>query len=129
MDGSGPWRQAAQRVLGSLIDIGRTRLELVTVELAEERLRLARRFVGAVVMLFLLAIGVLLGVAWIVLWCPPADRLATLGALAAGFLGAAAWAAWRWHRLANDAPPLLQATLAELARDRDAWLTREGRGP
>lgn len=120
----GGWGQAARQVLGSLIDIGHTRIELASVELAEERLRIARLFIGAVVTLFLLGFGLVLVVAWIVLWCEPAQRLSALGGLAALFLGAAAVAGWRWHGLSAHAPPLLHATLTELARDRDAWSNR-----
>lgn len=121
---SGGWRAAAWQVLGDLHDIGRNRIELASVELAEERLRLARRCVGAVITLFLLGLGLLLAVAWLMLWCEPAQRLALLGGLAVLCLGAAVIAAWRWYRLAADAPPLLQATLAEFARDRSAWADR-----
>jgi uncharacterized membrane protein YqjE len=120
----GGWGEAARQVLGSLVDIGHTRIELAAVELAEERLRIARLCVGAVLTLFLLGVGLLLAVAWIVLWCEPAQRLAALGGLAALFLAAAAYAAWRWRELSTDAPPLLQATLAELDRDRAAWANR-----
>jgi uncharacterized membrane protein YqjE len=113
-------RDAAQQVLADVIEIGRTRLELATVELEEERLRLARLWVGAAVTLFLLFAGLMLSAAWLVMLCPPEQRVLALGLLAAGFLAAAGFSAWRWRQLAVNRPPLLHATLAELRHDRDA---------
>jgi uncharacterized membrane protein YqjE len=110
-------RDAAQQVLADVIDIGRTRLELATVEIEEERVRLGQLLLGACVALFLLFAGVLLGAAWLVLWSPPDQRLMVLGALALGFLVAGAGAAWRWCQRAAAKPPMLHATLAELRRD------------
>jgi uncharacterized membrane protein YqjE len=117
MDATAGLRGAAQLVLADVIEIGRTRLELATVELEEERLRLARLWIGATVTLFLLFVGVVLATAWLVMWCPPEQRLLALGLLALGSLGAAAASAWRWQHMAETRPPLLQATLAELRRD------------
>jgi uncharacterized membrane protein YqjE len=117
MDATAGLRGAAQQVLADVIEIGRTRLELATVELEEERLRLARLWVGATVTLFLLFVGVVLAAAWLVMWCPPEQRLLALGVLAFAFLAGAGAAAWRWQRMVATRPPLLQATLAELRRD------------
>lgn len=113
-------REAAQLVVADVIDIGRTRLELATLELEQERLRLARLWMGAAVTLFLLFVGVVLAAAWIVLLCPPAWQATALGGLTALFLGAAALAAWRWKAEAERRPPLLHGTLAELREDEKA---------
>lgn len=120
----GGWSDAARQWMGSLIDIGRTRIDLVGVELAEERLRIARLFLGAVLTLFLLGLGILLSVGALLLWCEPAQRLAVLGGLAALFMLAAAVVGWRWQGLAAHAPPMFEATLAELQRDHQAWMER-----
>ena len=116
----GGLRDAAQQVLASLLDIGRTRLELVTVELEEERLRIAALAIRAAVTLFLLFVGTVLAAGWIVLWCEPAYRLVALGALCAAFLAAAAVSGWQWRRLARGKAPLLGATVGELREDRRA---------
>ncbi len=116
-------RDAAQQVLADVIEIGRTRLELATVELEEERLRLARLWLGAAVTLFLLFVSVLLAAAWLVWLCPPEQRLLALGGLALAFFAATGVSAWRWRRFAASRPPLLHATLAELRQDREE-LTR-----
>ena len=117
---SSGWRVAALQVLGSLIDIGRTRLELVTVELEEERLVLARLWIAAAFTLFLLFVGLVLAVGGIVLLCAPADRPAALGSLSALFLVAALAAAWQWRRLRLRRSPFLHATLGELRHDGGA---------
>jgi uncharacterized membrane protein YqjE len=111
-------RGAAQQVLATLVDIGRSRLELVTVELEEERLRLARLWVAATCTLFFAFVGLVLLAGWVVLLFDPANRLAALGALAALFIAAGIIGAWRWRRLAGRKPALLHATLAELRADR-----------
>lgn len=113
----GGLRQAAQHLLGSFVDLGRTRLELATVEIEEERLRLARMMVGAVVALFLLFVAVVLAVAWIVLLFDAGQRSAALGVLCIGFAVAAALAARHWRRLGRERPGLLHATLEELRQD------------
>jgi hypothetical protein len=70
----GGWSDAARQWMGSLIDIGRTRIDLVGVELAEERLRIARLCLGAMLTLFLLGLGILLSVGALLLWCEPAQH-------------------------------------------------------
>jgi len=110
----------ATRILGTLLDIGRTRLELATVELEEERLRIARLQVLAACALFLTFVAVVLLVAWTVLVVDAAHRPAALGVLAAAFLLAALVAGWRWRDAAANKPPLLHATLAELRNDVEA---------
>lgn len=119
--GAGPstagLRDAAQQVLATLVDIGHSRLELLTVELEEERLRLARLWVVATCTMFFGFVGVVLFAAWIVLLCDPAHRFAALGALTALFLAACVAGAWQWRRHVAQKPPLLQATLDELRND------------
>lgn len=124
----GGLRAAARQVLVNLLEIGRTRLELFVVELEEERLRLARMWIGAVVTLFLLFVGIVLASAGFVLWCAPENRLTALLVLAGVFLVAAAVSAWRWRRLAQSPSPLLNATLDELKRDQET-LSRGGTPP
>lgn len=119
-------RQAGRELLATLLDIGRTRLQLAATELEEEQLRLAGLLAGAVLMLFLLGVGTLLAAGWLVLAVEPAQRLATLGALALLFLGAALVALLRLRQRLARKPPLLQATLAELDKDHQALLARRG---
>lgn len=110
-------RGAVGRALATAVEIGATRLELASVELEEERLRLAElAFAAAGVLFFAFAALTALAVA-LVLWCPPESRplvLLCVGALAAAV---AVVCAWRWRRLRAERRPLLQATIAELQAD------------
>ncbi len=125
---AGGLRDAAQQVLGSLLDIGRGRIELATVELEEQRLHVARLFIAAAVTLFFGFVALVVLSAWIVMLCEPVDRALALGVLSALYVAATAAGAWTWHRLSTHKPPLLQATLAELRSDRAALHSR-GTGP
>lgn len=104
-------------LLGTIADGGRTRLALAATELEEERLRLAQLLLHATVALFLLGVGLVLGCLWLVWMAPPTARPWVFGAVALGFLLAAALALWRWRFLANAKPPLLHASLGELTKD------------
>jgi uncharacterized membrane protein YqjE len=110
-------RDALARMLATLLDIGRGRLELVAVEIEEERLRLVRLWMVATCTLFFAFVGVVSMAAWIVLLCEPADRATALGMLTGVFAAAGALGAWQWRRLGTQRPPLLHATLAELRKD------------
>jgi len=48
------------------------------------------------------------------------SRVAVMGGFAVAYLGLAGWLVWRVQRMLAARPPFLQATLAEIARDRDA---------
>jgi uncharacterized membrane protein YqjE len=121
-DGGG-LRDAASHVLATLLDIGRGRLELIAVEIEEERLRLARLWMVATCTLFLAFVGVVMLAGWIVLLCEPTRRVAAIGGLTAAFLAAALVAGRQWRHLAACKPPLLDATLSELRNDRAALHT------
>jgi uncharacterized membrane protein YqjE len=113
----GALRGAVDRALATVVDIGRNRLELATVELVEERLRLARLAIVAIGTLFFAFASLCAVTAAIVLVLEPADRPLALGLAAALFGAVAGLGAWRWHHLIATRPPLLQATLAELNAD------------
>ncbi len=104
-------------LLGQAAGIAATHLELWALALERELAGLARLWIHAAVTLFLLFTGTLLGVGWLVLWADPSDRLAIVGALALGFLGAAAAAAWSWRSLVRLRRPLTQ-TVTDLCRPR-----------
>lgn len=110
-----------RRIVGALLGIVHTRLELLGIELSEEKDRLlAALFVGLAAMLF-----------------------GTMALIAFTFLVAAAfWDSYRWQALAilcgvylliavvcgviarqrlRSAPLMFQATLSELEKDRDLF--------
>lgn len=110
-------RGAVGRTLATLLDIVQTRLELASVELEEERLRLGGLALAAACTLFFAFAALTAFTVALVLSCPPESRPAVLAAAGAVAVLVAAAAAWRWRHLAAARPPLLQATLAELRAD------------
>lgn len=131
-DAQGPGlREAGQQTLATALDIARTRIELLTLDLEEERLRLARLCLSALLTVLLLFIGLMLSLAWIVFLCDPAYRAWALGGLSGLFLLTALGCGVYWRQQMRQRPPLLAATLAELAKDgaalRGNW--REGAAP
>ncbi len=115
-----------RRFAATLVEAFRTRLQLASVELEEEVRSLLTAAAWVLAALFLLALGVLLGVLLVVAAFWDTHRLLVLGLLAGGFLsGGALILAVLAHR-ARNRPPFLSATLGELAKDRD--VLRGGRG-
>jgi uncharacterized membrane protein YqjE len=108
-----------RRLVDSLLGVVWTRLELLSVEVAEERLNLARMAVMALGALFCFQVGVTLAVLFFALTVGESDRITAIGIAAlvlllaglAGFL----WL-WRWLK---TRPPLFAATLSELRKDRE----------
>lgn len=113
---------SARLVLGALVDIGQTRLQLASTELEEERLRVAELLLFATAALFFLGIGIVLATMLLVLlfWDGPRLLVLTLATLLFLAIGTALAVALR-HK-ARNMPPLLATTIAELQRDRDALL-------
>lgn len=95
----------------------RTRLELLGIELKEEKAWLVRFLVIAVTALYLVTFGLLLGVAALVLFASEANRPAILGICAAVFLVAGAGAGLYVYSSSKKRHPLFQETLAVLKGD------------
>ncbi|MEI8264736.1 MAG: hypothetical protein WCI59_03205 [Betaproteobacteria bacterium] len=92
---------ALRQLLSGAAGIAATRLELVLLEIEQERLQLARLWIRAALTLFLLFTGTVLCVGGLLLWAAPEQRAAVAGALALGFLVAALVAGFSWLRLAR----------------------------
>lgn len=119
---SAAWGPAARGVAATLLDIGHTRLQLLTTEVEEEGLRVTAQAIAAAGALFAFALGIVLACVALVLLVAPPDRPLVLAGLAVACFAFGAWGVWRWQRVAAARPPLLQATLAELQKDRVALL-------
>jgi uncharacterized membrane protein YqjE len=107
------------RLLGSLLAIARTRIELLTVELELEGRRVLAVLALGFLALFAVSLGlVMAGVAVIVAFWDT-HRLAAAVAVACAWLAAAVIAglvlAWR----IRTRPRFLEGTLAQLARDSE----------
>jgi uncharacterized membrane protein YqjE len=115
--------RSAQALLATLLELARTRLELVSVESQELLARLVLMIVGAVAAVLLAALALGFGAVALVMAAPPEHRAALAGGLALVFLAAALVVAWRVRREARARP--FAATLAVLQQDGKALEPRE----
>ena len=116
----GPLRQLIASVSGLLataVDIGRTRLELLTVELREEVHRTAELLVLGLAAVLAAAAGVLFAGLAIIFAFWDTHRILAAVLVTVGFFAVAALAAVLLRARLKSRPRFLQATLAELARD------------
>lgn len=102
----------------TLVAIARTRLELLSTDLEEERAHWLTLLVSALVAVFFLGMGAVLAAFFLVVVFWDTHRLLVLGLLTAGFLAVGAAAvAFAMHR-ARTRPKPFAASLAELGKDR-----------
>ena len=105
------------RLLKTVLAIGQNRLELLLVELQEERWRFFDALLMAGVFLILMLMGLMVATATIVFLCVRADRLDLLMVLILLYLAATIVSLWRLRiRLKKWVP--FSATLAELKKDK-----------
>jgi uncharacterized membrane protein YqjE len=105
---------------GSLVEALRTRLELLSLDLEEAKLRfLSLLLLGALAFLAL-SLGTVMAAFWLVAAFWDTHRMLVMGLLTGFFLGGGLLAllilAWK----ARSGPRLFSATLEELKQDRDA---------
>jgi uncharacterized membrane protein YqjE len=124
--GDNPPPQAG--ILESLRKLGRTgvavlqnRLELLAVEVEEQKVRLVRVLVLAGAAVFLANTALLAVSVTIVMLAGERARVAVLIALSVVYVSAAAWAFLALRRELRTAPPPFQDTVAELKKDGE-WL-------
>lgn len=121
----GGLRIAVTRFAGSALALLRTRLELASVELAEERervqLRLGLLFGGVLLML----LGVMAFGAFVIVYYWENYRFAAIIGVALACFAAGLLLLKLAQNVSRGAPTPFAATLAELEKDR-AWLTGSG---
>jgi uncharacterized membrane protein YqjE len=111
-------------LVSTLVAIVQTRLELFTTELQEEVHRVAELLVWTLIALFAAGMGlVMASLAIIFVFWDTHRVLATVGVTAA-FFSLAAIALLVMRTKVRTKPPMLDATLAELAKDRDQLRSR-----
>ncbi len=105
----------------SVLSLGRIRLELLAIEEQEEKERIARMLVWAVVSSFLgcFALVFVAVFATALLWDTP-WRLATLGAVSALLVGLAVFGVLQLRRLWRAGSTLFEASIGELRADARA---------
>lgn len=113
--------ESLKRMAGTLLVILQTRIELLSNEMEEERLRVGQVLLyGSVALLFFgLAIMLLTVFVLVLFW--DSHRLLVLGGFAALFFVAGLLACNALRRVARERSKLFSTSLAELADDRD-WL-------
>jgi uncharacterized membrane protein YqjE len=109
-----------RRVVASGLEIAEVRLELLSTELEQEKLRLFDALMWAGIGLFLLAVGTVLAVGAVVLMFQEAYRLPALAVLSAVFIAVAAWLLRRARDLLRQPGGLFAGSVAELSRDRES---------
>lgn len=120
---SGLFRSLAN-LLATAIGIVQTRLELLSTELQEEVHRVAELMVWSVVALLAAGAGLfLLALVVILLFWDTHRVLAAVGVTSAFFVIAIV-AAFVLRAKLRAKPPLLDATIAELKKDRDSLLNK-----
>ncbi len=108
----------------TLLAIAHTRLELLSTELEEERVRLSSMLVWTLVALFCAGLGVVLATLFVVLALWDTHRLLALGIPAILFLLGAALAWLVVRGKARAKPRLFAASLTELSKDRKELTSR-----
>lgn len=113
--------QSSLRSLGAtLLGIAHTRLELLSLELEDEKQRLLGVLAWGALAVVLGGLGLVFLAAWLtVLWWET-HRLLALGACAAVFLALTVLAVWKVRGLMRSSRGWLAASLAELEADRQA---------
>lgn len=112
--------ESLKRLALTAVELVRTRLELLSLDVEEARLRfLSILLLGAVAFLCL-SLGVVMGAFWLVAAFWDTHRMLVLGLLTGSFLGGGglALAALSWR--ARKGPRLFAATLGELEKDSEA---------
>ena len=106
------------------VAIAQTRLELLAVEAQEERLRIAEILFNTILAALFIGFGCLLFAVFFTVWLWDSHRLWMLGIFTVLFLLGGWLTASRAASAVRQGSRLFAASLAELARDRDALAQR-----
>ena len=110
--------------IATLVAIAHTRLQLLTTELQEEVREVGLILVWSFVALFAAMMGLFLGALTVIFVFWDTHRLLAALLMTAAFLLIAAISGFMLLRRLAAKPPLLDSTLAELAKDRDQLKAR-----
>jgi uncharacterized membrane protein YqjE len=111
--------QSLSNLAGTVVAIAHTRLELLTTELQEEVRQVGAILLWAFIAAFAAMMGLFLGALAVIFVFWDTHRIAAALAMIALFVAIAIVAALILLRKLRTKPPMLDDTLAELARDRD----------
>jgi uncharacterized membrane protein YqjE len=108
-----------RQLLGTLVGIAQTRIELLGTEVEEQVARLTSMLLWTIVSMFLAFTTVVLIAVAVLVAFWDSNRILTAVLLAAGFAVLALISYLRVRAVARGRPHLFQATLEELAKDRN----------
>src|SRR5690606_13178856 len=111
--------QSASQFAGTVVAIAHTRLELLTTELQEEVRHVGAILLWAFIAAFAAMLGLFLAALAVIFVFWDTHRIAAALAMVAAFVLVAAGAGLMLRVKLRGRPPLLNDTLAELAKDRD----------
>jgi len=116
-------RNLARLGAGSLL-LARQRLELASLDIEEELLRIGLLLAGALVTALMLTLALSAAAASIVIYFWDGARMAAVLGVTGFFTLATALMGWRLFIAVRDKPRFLAATLAELDKDSQALGTQ-----
>jgi len=116
---------SAKGLLGTGVTLLHNRLELLGVELAEERVRLVSLLAYGGAAFLCLAAGLIFLSIFLTVLMWDSNRLLALGVFSALFLGAGIASLMLTMSLARSGSKLFSASLAELRKDSDALAARD----
>jgi|SRR5450756_606105 uncharacterized membrane protein YqjE len=111
--------ESLERLAGTVLAIFQTRLELLSNEMEEERVRIEQMLLYGSVALYFFGLAIMLLTAFIVVLFWDSHRLLVLGGFTALFFVAGLLVLNELRRVAREKSKLFSASLAELADDRD----------
>lgn len=115
---SGTGLSGSLRALGAtLLGLVCARVELITVELQEERARAGQKLVLGVLAALFLAMGMLLAAFLVVVLFWETQRMLAAGGITLLYLGIGGWALLRLRQMNHNNPPPFSATMSEFADD------------
>lgn len=121
MSESGGLMESLKRMTGTLLDILQTRLDLLSNEMEEERLRIGQMLLFGSVAMFFFGMAIMLLTVFVVVVFWDSYRLLVLGGFVVLYLVAGLLVLNALRRVARERSKLFSASLAELAEDSD-WL-------
>lgn len=115
-------RAALKRVLASLLGMGQTRLELAGVELAQARRSALQAVLWSLLITLAFAFASLLVCVLVIALAWETHRFVAIAGCAAFYVVVGSYCIVRLKAVLAAQPPLFEATIAELGRDKQAVL-------
>lgn len=116
--------QSMNNFVATLVAIAHTRLQLLTTEIQEEVQEVAQLLIWSFIALFAAMMALFLGALTIIFVFWDTHRILAALIMTGAFLLIAAIGGIMLMRRLKAKPPMLDATLAELAKDRDQLRAR-----